>query len=260
MLDVTVIIPFYSSIENLERALNSISNQLCTPNNVIIVDDFSSHYYKVLMLTKKTYPFRLLVLRNEKNLGPAAARNLGIRNSHTKYISFLDEDDTWHPKKLYVQHSFMELQGLSISATQRSDSEAHFANLDSDVYYTKKLNFWSTILKNRITTSSIMMDKDLYKVYLFREEFRYSEDYELWLRILKAQPIYLIKLPLAVRYKSQDNTNLSSNLNKMYQGELRSVELHINNGLVRTLLKFYIFLKLVKRYYNKIIEYKRLKI
>ena len=46
-------------------------------------------------------------IRLSKNKGPSFCRNLGMRISSSKYISFLDSDDYWKTNKLEDQINFM---------------------------------------------------------------------------------------------------------------------------------------------------------
>jgi len=54
----------------------------------------------------KSYSNKIVYLE-QKNAGPAVARNLGIDKARGDFIGFLDADDVWFPKKLQKQIAFM---------------------------------------------------------------------------------------------------------------------------------------------------------
>jgi glycosyltransferase involved in cell wall biosynthesis len=94
----TVIIPLYNKENYVESALKSVLNQTYTDFEVIIVNDFSSDKSVV-----KIEPFlsdKVTLIHHEKNKGLSAARNTGIQNAKTEYITYLDADDVWKPNFL----------------------------------------------------------------------------------------------------------------------------------------------------------------
>jgi len=94
VLHASVIIPTYKRPASLIRTLIAIRNQEQVPDEVIVVDDCSpDDTYKILQeLNPLDYPFKLCPIRQRKNLGPAAARNLGITNAKNDIILFTDDD------------------------------------------------------------------------------------------------------------------------------------------------------------------------
>ena len=50
---------------------------------------------------------KLELIKNKKNIGAGKSRNIGIKNSNGDIITFIDSDDTWHPKKLKKQLNFL---------------------------------------------------------------------------------------------------------------------------------------------------------
>jgi teichuronic acid biosynthesis glycosyltransferase TuaG len=247
MLDITVIIPFYNNPDNLNRALLSISNQTMHPNNVIIIDDCSEHYEAISHLTKKEYPFELMILQNRINSGPSVARNLGMDNSRTKYIAFIDEDDEWHPSKLRIQYDLMEEFDLKVSSTDYVKEQMSFKELEINRVSIKKISFLSLMIRNQINTSSVMINRDLYSIIRFNPTMRYSEDYDLWLRISSTTRISLISAPLTIRRDGTYHGGLSSNLEKMFIAEKKAIESNVSSLILKKLVIVWITLKYFKR-------------
>jgi glycosyltransferase involved in cell wall biosynthesis len=86
---LSIIIPVYNREKMITKALDSIPN--LNSIEVIVVDDCSTdNTYKILKEYKK---IDLLIFKTKSNLGPGAARNIGIDEATGDYITFLDSDD-----------------------------------------------------------------------------------------------------------------------------------------------------------------------
>jgi len=101
---VSTIIPTYNRAETIERAVNSVLNQTWKEMEVIVVDDGSTD--ETVEVLKK-YGDKIRVIR-QKNGGPAAARNTGIKAATGEIIAFLDSDDSWMPAKIERQVNLLQ--------------------------------------------------------------------------------------------------------------------------------------------------------
>jgi glycosyltransferase involved in cell wall biosynthesis len=54
---------------------------------------------------------RVRVLRHEQGRGVGAARNKGLREARCEWVSFLDDDDLWAPRKLRIQLDTLAASG-----------------------------------------------------------------------------------------------------------------------------------------------------
>jgi len=84
---ISVVIPFRNSLVTLEKALRSLEQQAFREFELILIDDDSSDA-GYLVASK----FSSHVLRNARRLGPAASRNVGIREARGEIIFFMDSD------------------------------------------------------------------------------------------------------------------------------------------------------------------------
>jgi len=102
--EVSVVIPTYNRPNRLRRALDSIENQTYGNLETIVVDDHSD---KEMHPITQDYSSSCNIrhLRHEENRGANAARNSGIETASGDFIAFLDDDDTWEPKKIEKQVS-----------------------------------------------------------------------------------------------------------------------------------------------------------
>jgi len=93
--NISVIIPTYNRYEVLQRALNSVYSQTHKPKEIIVIDDGSTDNTSQIQNL-----FPQIKYYYQENSGVSSARNLGIKNSVSEWIAFLDSDDEWHEKKL----------------------------------------------------------------------------------------------------------------------------------------------------------------
>ena len=113
---VDVILPNYNKEFFLEETINSVLNQSYNNWKLLIIDDCSiDNSKKIIQKFTKNNKIKIIYLK--KNKGVSFARNLGIRLSNSKYISFLDSDDLWTPNKLKDQVGFMEKNNYDFTYT-----------------------------------------------------------------------------------------------------------------------------------------------
>jgi glycosyltransferase involved in cell wall biosynthesis len=100
MPQVSVIIPTYNRPALLSEAIGSVLQQTYEDLELIIVDDGSGpETGEVISAVRDA---RVVAIR-QSNAGLAAARNAGIRAARGEFVAFLDDDDTFLPKKLELQ-------------------------------------------------------------------------------------------------------------------------------------------------------------
>jgi glycosyltransferase involved in cell wall biosynthesis len=107
-----VVVPTYDRWEMLGRALDGVLAQTGVELEVLVVDDASPTPAPALQALEDR---RVRVLRPERNLGVASARNAGIEASEGRWVAFLDDDDLWAPDKLARQLAAAEGEGAVFS-------------------------------------------------------------------------------------------------------------------------------------------------
>jgi GT2 family glycosyltransferase len=108
---VSVVIPLYNKGLYIDRTLSSIFAQEYQPLEIIIVDDGSTD--DGLERVQAYSDPRINLIRNSVNMGPGAARNVGLALAKGRYVSFLDADDEWHPLFLNTTVSCLDRNGSS---------------------------------------------------------------------------------------------------------------------------------------------------
>ena len=253
MSSVTIIIPYKNNLKYLLLTLQSIFAQTYKNYKILIIyDDIDQtdfhklkKYFLIRNLNKK---FSIRIIVNKKNLGPGASRNIGIKNSNSKYIAFIDSDDTWHRDKLKKQIFFMKKNKLLISHTSYT-----VVNIDG-----KKIG--NRIAKNRIFLrdlikscdiglSTVILDLEFLKKnnLNFPSDIKTKEDYILWLNIVKKIKIIRgIDLKL-MNYRKIKNS-LSSNIFLNLVNGYRVYRNYLNYSII---LSFYSLFCLSINYLKK---------
>ncbi|MDE1157515.1 MAG: glycosyltransferase family 2 protein [Neorhizobium sp.] len=96
--DVSFIVAAYNAQETLDGAIASALAQVGVSVEVIVIDDCSTDGTRDLVAN---YPDpRVRLVAQEKNGGPAAARNAGFAAARGRWLATLDADDTIYPNRL----------------------------------------------------------------------------------------------------------------------------------------------------------------
>ena len=195
MKTVSVIIPFYSHVDWLCEAIDSVLAQTYPIHEIILIDDGSKEDLTEILAK---YGDKIQYVRQE-NAGPAAARNNGIRRATGDYIAFEDSDDIWLPTKIEKQVTFMEEIDAVWSHTgfyywwpkTNKLKRVNVSRDYGDVYLQRHVS-------TKIATPAIMINKKIYNIgnFYFPEEVRNGEDDQLYTELSKYYPLGLVEEPL----------------------------------------------------------------
>lgn len=225
---VSVVVPSYNAASTLGRCLVSAITQTVPPAEIIVIDDGSDDPTAIEEVVDNVRQrgvdgTELRLVRLAYNRGPGAARNAGWEEARQPYLAFLDSDDSWHPKKLEIQLNYMlSRPDVAFSGHRwRLWSEALRNGESLEVMSARVLRAEAVLLRNPISTPTVMLRRDV--PFRFPER-RFSEDYELWLRLLLAGfRGVLLEVPLAYLHKEPYGVGgLSGKLWSMELGELET--------------------------------------
>ncbi len=94
---ISIIVPLYNKAHTLTRSLDSVFAQIDDRFEVIVVDDGSTDNSP--QVVRERYGSRVILIE-QKNAGPSAARNTGARHANKSHLLFLDADDELFPDAL----------------------------------------------------------------------------------------------------------------------------------------------------------------
>jgi glycosyltransferase involved in cell wall biosynthesis len=212
---VSAIIPTYNRAKTIERAVISVLAQSWKEMEVIVVDDGSTDQTRDVL---RGYGDKIRVIF-QKNAGPAAARNTGIKAAKGEIISFLDSDDAWLATKTERQVKLFQRAEASGVVCCVCNARMHFLSGRITSFESAKLHpvlsegVWSNpaeILIDRFlffNQVAAVRREALFEAGLFREDlpFGLNDDYDLAVRLSLVGPWAFIVDPLVEWYEHVDN-------------------------------------------------------
>lgn len=185
----TVIIPLYNKEKYIENAIKSVLNQTFTDYNLVIINDCSTD--KSVEIASKYISDTVGIIHHKKNAGLAAARNSGIKNTNSNYITYLDADDLWKPT--FLESIFKLIQNFPEARIFGTNYEEIWDNVIKNphngseilpVDFTGYINFFKINVKQGIYNhGSVCFHKEVFeKIGYYNEDIGFSEDLDFNIR------------------------------------------------------------------------------
>lgn len=230
MPSVSVVIPSFNARPWLAEAIRSARVQSLAPVEVIVVDDGSTDgSVEAAREAGATH-----VLSDGTNRGPGGTRNRGIHAASGNLVAFLDADDRWLPDHLARSAGCLERHpdaDVAFSGYRLfGDSEL---DLPSAVASDRALDLSVELLDvNHVLQSAAVARRSaLLAVGGYDEARRYSEDFELWLR-LSLTSKFVATGAITVEYRTHPG-QVTARPGRMYQGAWEARASHLARLLQR---------------------------
>lgn len=222
---VAVIITCYNSERYLCESLNSILAQDYDSFQVHAVNDGSSDATAAIL---KSYGDRITVLNHPDggNHGQAASLNLGISQSRSDYIAFMDHDDVWQPDKLKKQVAILDQHqdiGLVYTNGYVVDSEGSRCYKILGNQHVEKNATGDILLNCYIRTPSMVMVRRTLLTQVGPFVHGIIADQDMWVRIKEVSRFYYLNELLAC-YREHSTQVSSINNLKMWKDALWTLE------------------------------------
>ena len=209
---VSICIPTYNAENSVINTLQSVLNQTYQNLEVLVVDNASTD--NTLNLVRQTNDPRLVVHRNESNIGGEQNWSKCIQLANGEYIAVFHADDRYLPNMVEKQVKVLQnnpavgaVFTLASRINDRGEMIGHDIELPSElknkrVYHLPEI--FGSILRhgNFLMCPSCMVRGKLYKklVPFDWDRFETSADLDMWLRILEKRPIAILDEKL-MRYR-----------------------------------------------------------
>ena len=202
---VSVVVPTFNGQHWVADTLQAVLAQTHQNFEVIVVDDGSTD--ATCEVVRQVAPGARLL--TQANARVSAARNAGLAAALGEFVIFLDQDDIWHPQQLARQVAWMQ-QHAECGAVVCRYHHWYLAQgqypaptavwppdpgLVADpeftgwVYHQFLFDCWA------LTSGTLMRRAAVLAAGGFDTQLRYSEDWDLWLRLSQQTQFALLQWP-----------------------------------------------------------------
>jgi alpha-1,3-rhamnosyltransferase len=231
---VTVVIPCYNHAQYVQDSITSVINQTYTNIELIIIDDGSkdNSVEKIqTMISQCQERFVRFEFRHRENKGLCNTLNEALKWTNGEYFCTLASDDMMLPEKTSLQVEAFQTSPDTVSVCGGRlliDNENNVIESDVNPYreYTFKPIFMHRF--NLPASSQMTLTRALHEVQGFNPNTK-TEDWDLWLKLTKKYQ-KIIYIPHALIYYRSHDTNISKNLNIMYEAVMEVVKDYQNEA------------------------------
>lgn len=218
---VSIIVPCYNHGRFLEATVQSVLDSSYKDIEVIIVDDGSTDdsAERSKMLKERFTGVKYIF---QKNAGPSAARNNGIRHARGNYILPLDADDLISPD--YISKAVSVLENEPTVKVVYAEAEK-FGAINKR-WKLKPYSARALAMDNMIYVSAIYRKTDWERVKGYTEDtMLVREDWEFWIKMLKDGG-EVVKLPFVGFYYRIHSASRRKSMSK----EKKNAEIYFLNA------------------------------
>jgi glycosyltransferase involved in cell wall biosynthesis len=192
---VSVFIPSFNYERFVGEAIESILSQTYTDWELIIVDDASSDRSpEIIEQYRRRYPDRIRTTFLETNVGQSESTNIGLQQARGEFIALLAADDRARPDRLKQGVALLQKNPNLAAAFSRAayiDGNSRPVHVVQDVFNRPFTDLrWQLLEGNFLCGTSVLARLEaMHAVGGYNRTLGYTEDYDLWLRLLDRHEI-----------------------------------------------------------------------
>jgi glycosyltransferase involved in cell wall biosynthesis len=220
-MKISVIIPAYNHERYITEAISSVLTQSYHNFELIIINDGSTDCTEQRILSIHDQRIKYV---SQKNSGAHSALNRGIFLAQGEYISILNSDDVYLPKRLETCLNYLDkYTNYAVAMTTVEGVDSYGTSVKKRVtpqvkawldWYASALPIFkedkfytSAFAKNiMITTSNLFVRRRVFQECGVFKGLRYAHDWDMLLRLSKRYQIHLIKDDLLKYRMHSENT------------------------------------------------------
>ncbi len=202
---ISVIVPIYNVGPYVGMCIKSLINQTMRDIEIICVDDCSNDNSMDVVAEFASCDARIKIVRHDKNMGVATARNTGLKHCRAKYIMWCDPDDWYNQNMCQKMYDAIEKSGADFATCGTRvvyDANPELKSSD-DYYYRVKFSGQKSAtreVKNNIDVClwNKIWRRDIIEKYNLRfpDGLQYEDAYFMWCYALWTQKIYFVRAKL----------------------------------------------------------------
>ncbi len=218
---ISVIIPAYNHEKYLKETIASVLEQTVSDFEIIIINDGSQDRSEDIILSINDSRIRYFC---QENQGAHNTLNRGIKLAEGKYLSILNSDDVYYPRRFEEFLKILE-QDPSVHAVfshvEFIDEQGHFIKYKTAEdnwmkcpelsFKTENHIFFDLLAGNfLVSTSNLFCRKSVFDDIGYFLNLRYAHDYEFFLRLCYHFKVRVIRCPL-LKYRIHSANTIKEN-------------------------------------------------
>jgi glycosyltransferase involved in cell wall biosynthesis len=258
-MSISVVIPAFNASKYIAETIRSVLRQTLPADEVLVIDDGSSDDTGAIAASFGP-PVRVIRIPNSKL---PAARNRGVKEAKGEWIAFIDADDLWADNKLERQMQELSRHpeaDLCYTGRVLLDESPDAPVLRDVINVPPAAMIGEELLRtNKFAPSCVVIRRSTFlSVGGHDTTLHYVEDWDLWLRLLKAGVKFVDCPEPLLRYRIHPD-NMTHNAIPLLEGEDRVYRTHIMpqfSGLTRW-LRYFAFRARIESYAAQVLRTKR---
>ena len=196
---VSIVIPVFNGANYMRQAIDSALAQTYPQVEVLVVNDGSTDNGETERIAG-SYGERIRYFAKE-NGGVASALNRGLREMRGSYFAWLSHDDAFLPEKTSRQVGFLRAnRAFAACYTDylQVDPGGAVIRRVAVPWRPREKALKALFARQYINGSTVMVQRECFdRVGIFDEKLRYTQDMEMWFRLLQHYEFGRVPWPLA---------------------------------------------------------------
>ncbi len=215
--DIAVVIPLFNGAAWIRQTLLSVLAQTLPAREIIVVDDGSSDDSLAIVRS-----FPQVALHRHPGKGTHQTRQFGFERSTATCVTFLDQDDLWHPRHLELLSTLLRDDPAASAAVSRTityedERQLHFP---PPFLGPERFDPWDTFPFHRIDTPSFVLIRRsaLEAIGGWPAQNPWSSDVQAWFQLAAIAPMVRnASATAAYRVQHQEATSTRWRLERAHE-------------------------------------------